>query len=46
MEGVVRVVVGQSHRKASEVNSDLTLPVYIAKHDTLDTVGFTSPCGS
>ena len=42
--GVVRVVVGQSHRKASEVNSDPTLPVYIAKHDTLYTakvmVGF------
>ena len=44
MAWVVRVVVGQSHRKASEVNSDQTLPVYIAKHDTLDTpkviVGF------
>ena len=36
--------MGESHWKASEVNSDPTLPVYIAKHDTLDTakvmVGF------
>ena len=31
------VEVGHSLWKASEVNSDQTLPVYIAKHDTLDT---------
>ena len=32
-------MVGQSHWKGphAEVNSDPTLPVYIAKHDTLDT---------
>ena len=35
---VVRTkVVGYSLWKASEVDSDQTLPVYIAKHDTLDT---------
>ena len=32
-----KVVVGHSLWKASEVNSDQTLPVHIAKHDTLDT---------
>ena len=32
-----KVVVGQSLWKASEVDSDQTLPVYIAKHGTLDT---------
>ena len=32
-----KVVVGHSLWKASEVDSDQTLPVYIAKHDTLDT---------
>ena len=32
-----KVAVGHSLWKASEVNSDQTLPVYIAKHDTLDT---------
>ena len=37
MAGVVRVVVGHSLWMASEVDSDQTLPVYIAKHDTLDT---------
>ena len=31
------VEVGHSLWKASEVNSDQTLPVHIAKHDTLDT---------
>ena len=30
-------MVGHSLWKASEVDSDQTLPVYIAKHDTLDT---------
>ena len=35
--GVGVVVVGHSLWKASEVNSDPILPVYIAKHDTLDT---------
>ena len=34
---VVGVVVGHSFCKTSEVNSDHTLPVYIVKHDTLDT---------
>ncbi len=29
--------MGHSLWKASEVNSDQTLPVHIAKHDTLDT---------
>ena len=28
---------GGKHWKASEVNSDPTLPAYIAKHDPLDT---------
>ena len=32
-----KVVVGHSLWKAAEVNSDQTLPVYIAKHDTLNT---------
>ena len=32
-----KVVVGHRLWKASEVNSDQTLPVHIAKHDTLDT---------
>ena len=32
-----KVVVGHSLWKASEVDSDQTLPVYIAKHNTLDT---------
>ena len=32
-----KVVVGQSLWKASEVDSDQTLPVHIAKHDPLDT---------
>ena len=32
-----KVAVGHSLWKASEVNSDQTLPVHIAKHDTLDT---------
>ena len=32
-----KVVVGHSLWKASEVDSDQTLPVYIAKHDPLDT---------
>ena len=31
------VAVGHSLWKVSEVNSDQTLSVYIAKHDTLDT---------
>ena len=30
-------MVGHSLWKASEVDSDQTLRVYIAKHDTLDT---------
>ena len=30
-------MVGHSLWKAPEVNSDQTLPVHIAKHDTLDT---------
>ena len=30
-------MVGHSLWKASEVDSDQTLPVCIAKHDTLDT---------
>ena len=29
--------MGHSLWKASKVDSDQTLPVYIAKHDTLDT---------
>ena len=32
-----KVVVGHSPWKASEVDSDQTLPVHIAKHDPLDT---------
>ena len=32
-----KVVVVHSLWKAPEVNSDQTLPVHIAKHDTLDT---------
>ena len=32
-----KVAVGHSLWKASEVNSDQTLPVHIAKHDILDT---------
>ena len=32
-----KVVVGHSLWKATEVDSDQTLPVHIAKHDTLDT---------
>ena len=35
--GVGVVVVGHSLWKDSEVDSGQTLPVYIAKHDTLDT---------
>ena len=35
--GEDKVVVGHSLWKASEVDSDQTLPVCISKHDTLDT---------
>ena len=32
-----KVVVGHSLWKASEVDSDLTLPAHVDKHDPLDT---------